>query len=555
MAHTLPGLARELVDAGLLGRDQACVLLQEQKRTQKPLEELVVSFGFLDNRVLHDFLRHQNQIRIFCPKTFQGDPALVEAFPFEKALETQSFPLRLENGVLDAAMVDVHNVLSLDALSQAFPACSRVEAHLTPLDAFLERLDEAYGRRVDLGYLLASLESTPTSSDAVHDGRSTAQNFVDAILTKAVREKASDIHMEPDHVFVRVRLRIDGVLRPAVTFHKDLWSSICVCLKIMAGLNIAQNRLPQVGRFTKDVVGRTVDFRVSIHPTQHGESVVLRLLDRLHGLKSLADLGFSESQVDVLKRALQCADGMILLTGPTGSGKTTTLYSMLDYLGMSARNIMTLEEPIEYSLPGVRQSEVKEATGITFPEGVRSILRQDPDIILIGEIRDEDTATMAVRAAMTGHLVLSTLHTNDTLGVVQRLKDLGLDPHLLEGHLVCLVAQRLVRRLCPSCKTPSHQSAQGMGYDAVGCEACLFTGYKGRFAIGEVLPITLELEGKLIQATPKSVLLSYLKEQGVETLWERGMAAVREGHTSFEEVVRVVRAQGWQGEERGAVSV
>ena len=555
MAQPLPGLARELVEAGLLGRDQARVLLEEQKRTTKSLEELVVSFGFLDKRVLHDFLRHQNQTRIFCPQTFQVDPILVSSFSFEKALETQTFPLRLENGVLDAALVDVHNVTSLDALIQAFPACTRVEAHLTPLDAFLERLDEAYGRRVDLSYLLASLEATPASQDGVFDGRSTAQNFADAILTKAVRERASDIHMEPDQVFVRVRLRIDGVLRPAVTFHKDLWPSICVCLKIMAGLNIAQNRLPQVGRFTKDVVGRTVDFRVSIHPTQHGESVVLRLLDRLHGLKSLADLGFSSHQVDLLKRALQCADGMILLTGPTGSGKTTTLYSMLDYLGMGSRNIMTLEEPIEYSLPGVRQSEVRESSGITFPEGVRSILRQDPDIILIGEIRDEDTATMAVRAAMTGHLVLSTLHTNDTLGVVQRLKDLGLDPHLLEGHLVCLVAQRLVRRLCPSCKEATPQSTQGMGYVATGCEACLFTGYKGRFAIGEVLPMSLALEGKLIQGEAKATLLSYLKENGIETLWERGMAAVRDGHTSFEEIVRVVRSQEWQKEKHGAVSL
>jgi type II secretory ATPase GspE/PulE/Tfp pilus assembly ATPase PilB-like protein len=541
---TLTGLASELVAAGLLGQDQARVLLQEQRRTGRSLEELVVSFGFLDTRVLHDFLETQNQIHLFCPKTHPLNKDLLKDFAHAHALTHQCLPLHLEESVLEVAMVDVHNVVARDALMQAFPNAVQIKTHFIPLEVFLERLEEAYERHIDLSYLLASLEKdTDQKASALSEGRSPAQNFVEALLLKAVREKASDIHLEPSEAFVRVRHRVDGVLRPAITFHKEHWSAICVCLKIMAGLNIAENRLPQGGRFTHMLSGRHVDFRVSTHPTQHGENIVLRLLDRLYGLKGLEQLGFAPFQVNLLKKSLSRPDGMILLTGPTGAGKTTTLYSMLAHLNGTQRNIMTLEEPIEYSLSGLRQSEVKDTNSMGFAGGVRSILRQDPDVIFIGEIRDEETATMAVRASMTGHLVLSTLHTNDTLCVVQRLKDLGLDPHLLEGNLLCLVAQRLVRRLCVSCK-----QKKGTTFEGTGCPSCAFTGYQGRLALAEVLPLTLSLERRLIMGDSKAQILKGLQEEGFETLWQCGMHHVKSGNTSMDELMRVVRPEDWDGQ-------
>ncbi|MCE2951679.1 MAG: GspE/PulE family protein [Alphaproteobacteria bacterium] len=535
MKPVIPGLAGELTKAGLLGADQALVLLQEQRATGKPLETLIVSFGFLETQILHAFLEDQNKVRLYDPEIHHVDPLLTESFGYHEALRHKTLPLFQEGDTLHGVFVDVHDVIAQDALKKAFPQCTRVTAYLIRPDAFQEKLDHVYDQRVDLSFFLESL-----SHDSSH-AKSGAQRFLDALFLRAVRERASDIHMEPDQFFVRVRNRVDGVLRQTVIFHKDHWSAVCVCLKIMAGLNIAQTRQPQGGRFHYVVAGRPVDFRVSIHPTQHGENIVLRLLDRLYGLMPLKDLGFCDRQVDILKSVLKSSDGLILLTGPTGAGKTTTLYSMLAHLDAQARNIMTLEEPIEYSLKGLRQSEIKDLGGVRFGEGVRSLLRQDPDVIFIGEIRDEETASMALRASMTGHLVLSTLHTNDTLSVVQRLKDLGVPAHLIEGNLLCLVAQRLLRRLCPECMESSAQ-----GNTPKGCTACHWTGYKGRFAIAEVLPLTLDLEHKMVQGHAKSALLQDLQAKGFETLWDRGLGHVRSGATSYQELCRVVRRHGWE---------
>lgn len=535
MEPVIPGLAGELMKAGLIGADQAVILLQEQRATGKPLETLIVSFGFLETQVLHTFLEDQNKVRLYDPEIHHVDPRLIESFDYQEALRHKTLPLFQEDDTLHGAFVDVHDVLAQDALKKAFPQCQHLKTYLIRPEAFQEKLDHLYDQRVDLSCFLESLSHD--SSQA----KSGAQRFLDALLLRAVREKASDIHLEPDQFFVRVRNRVDGVLRQTVTFHKDHWSAICVCLKIMAGLNIADTRQPQGGRFHHTVGGRPIDFRVSIHPTQHGENIVLRLLDRLYGLMPLKDLGFCESQVDILKNVLKSSDGLVLLTGPTGAGKTTTLYSMLAHLDAQARNIMTLEEPIEYSLKGLRQSEVKDPGGVRFGEGVRSLLRQDPDVIFIGEIRDEETASMALRAAMTGHLVLSTLHTNDTLSVVQRLKDLGVPAHLIEGNLLCLVAQRLLRRLCAACMDSNPQ-----GNTPQGCAACHWTGYKGRFAIAEVLPLTLDLEHKMVQGHAKSVLLQDLHAEGFETLWERGLEHVKSGATSYEELCRVVRRHSWE---------
>ena len=347
---------------------------------------------------------------------------------------------------------------------------------------------------------------------------------METILTQAVKAGASDIHFQPEDQFIRLRYRIDGLLQTEQTFHKQDWSGIAVRLKIMAGLDIAESRRPQSGRFDLRLAGHQVDFRLSTHPTLFGENIVVRLLDKDKSLLRLSELGFSQTHIDYLKKVSSLPQGMIIVSGPTGSGKTTSLYALFAEMDSRNRNIMTLEEPVEYHLPGIRQTEIKEGGIISFADGVRSILRQDPDVIFIGEIRDEATAKMALRSAMTGHLVIATVHSYDCYGVPARLVDLGLQPSLLAGHILCAVSQRLVRKICPACQASpipnefrnmdskirterpectqeylrtqesaifEKQISKGAGY---GCEDCHQTGYKGRSAVVEILPFDDEID-------------------------------------------------------------
>lgn len=277
--------------------------------------------------------------------------------------------------------------------------------------------------------------------------------LVNAMLVDAIRAGASDIHFEPEGTFLRLRYRIDGQMMQIRSFHKDYWPAIAVRIKITSGMNIAETRMPQDGRITYNIAGREVDFRVATQPTIHGENIVMRLLDKKKALVPLSHLGFSEHNEKLLKKLLKRPEGIIIVTGPTGSGKTTTLYSTIEYINNVSINIMTLEDPVEYQLSLIRQSQVREGSGMSFVDGVKSIMRQDPDVIFIGEVRDHQTAQMAVRAAMTGHKVFSTLHTNDAIGVIPRMIDIGIQPHMLAGSLICLIAQRLSRKLCVHCKT------------------------------------------------------------------------------------------------------
>ncbi|MGH8609493.1 MAG: GspE/PulE family protein, partial [Gammaproteobacteria bacterium] len=377
--------------------------------------------------------------------------------------------------------------------------------------------------------------------------------LVNALLSDAVKREASDIHFEPEQGFLRFRYRIDGVLRQVRSLHKNYWSAIAVRLKVMAGMDIAETRAPQDGRITLVLSGRPIDFRVSAMPTVHGENIVLRILDRQKGIVPLEQLGFNESTMNLLKVMVARPEGILLMTGPTGSGKTTTLYSLLNYLNRESVNIMTLEDPVEYPMGMVRQTSVNDTVRLDFGSGVRSILRQDPDIILVGEIRDEDTATMAFRAAMTGHQVFSTLHTNSSLGAIPRLLDIGIRPDIMAGNIIGIVAQRLVRKLCSHCSEAYEPSEIERRLVAMkpaaapvkihrmrGCPRCEHHGYRGRTAVVEVLRINREMDELIARGATLRELTRAAVEQGFTPLSEAGIRLVQEGVTSLDEVSRVV---------------
>ena len=373
-----------------------------------------------------------------------------------------------------------------------------------------------------------------------------------ALLADAVERGASDVHFEPEQNFLRIRYRIDGVLRQIRSLHKTYWPAMAVRIKVMAKMNIAETRAPQDGRISLTLTGRAVDFRVASQATSHGENVVLRILDRQKGIVPLDGLGLEKNQLELLKKMIARPEGIILVTGPTGSGKTTTLYSVLNHINSDGLNIMTLEDPVEYPMTLIRQTSVNEAAKMDFANGIRSLMRQDPDIILVGEIRDEDTATMAFRAAMTGHQVYSTLHTNSAIGAIPRLLDIGIVPDVLSGNIIGIVAQRLMRRLCKHCKQPYEASAADcklLGVDvgkaptlhrSVGCDQCDFQGYKGRLAILEILKFDPEFDEMIAHRATTRELLKAAISRGFKTLADDAIRRALDGNTALDEVLRVV---------------
>jgi type II secretory ATPase GspE/PulE/Tfp pilus assembly ATPase PilB-like protein len=376
--------------------------------------------------------------------------------------------------------------------------------------------------------------------------------LVDALLNDAVKRSASDIHFEPEQGFLRIRYRIDGVLRQIRSLHKNYWAAMVVRLKVMSGMNIAETRAPQDGRISLMLSGHQVDFRVSSQPTTHGENIVLRILDRDKGIVPLEELGLHAEDLKTLKLMLARPEGIILVTGPTGSGKTTTLYSILNYVNTEGINIMTLEDPVEYPMAMIRQTSVNEVVKLDFASGIRSMMRQDPDVILVGEIRDQETAEMAFRAAMTGHQVYSTLHTNSSIGAVPRLTDLGVLPDIMAGNIIGVIAQRLVRKLCAQCKTP-YTPDPGMRrlldmtaddtrpvYQPVGCTRCDNIGYKGRVAIMELFKLDAEIDELIARRATGREIRSSANAKGFRSLADDAISRVMMGQTSLEEISRVV---------------
>ncbi|MBP8613048.1 MAG: type II/IV secretion system protein, partial [Candidatus Atribacteria bacterium] len=376
--------------------------------------------------------------------------------------------------------------------------------------------------------------------------------LVNSIISQAISEGASDIHVEPMEDNVRVRYRVDGILQEKQRLPKRIQAGIIARLKIISNMDIAERRIPQDGRLSLKYEGRPVDFRVSSLPSIFGEKIVLRILDKTSSLRPLEALGFSQYNLNKFESIITQPYGMILISGPTGSGKTTTLYSILNRLNTPTKNIITVEDPVEYQLKGINQVQVNEKAGLTFANALRSILRQDPNIILIGEIRDKETAQIAIEAALTGHLVLSTIHTNDSSSIPTRLIDMGVEPFLVASSLIGATAQRLVRKVCQNCKHPVEPSEEVLAhlgfpleegvtfYRGDGCEACGYTGYKGRIAISEILPISPEIQHLILRSASSKEIMAEGKRQGMKTLLDDAMNKAAEGITTLEEVIRVV---------------
>ncbi|WP_065339760.1 GspE/PulE family protein [Azoarcus olearius] len=554
-------LATLLLAAGVIGQDQLRIARMEQQRAPRPLADLLLGLGFLSESALRGVISEASGRRPVDLARSLPDDAALALVPVEFARRNQLLPLSLDTdrGVLTIATAATDDRAVIDKLLALCPQLRRVECLLAAGPELGRAIERHYGRAQSLESILHELETGAPPPPQRPGGEGHPQalvRLVDALLLDAVKRDASDIHFEPEAHHLRVRCRIDGVLRQTRALHATYWPAMAVRIKVLAGLNIAETRVPQDGRFSFDVAGHAIDFRVSCMPTLHGENVVLRLLDRSKGVVPLSDLGLGAGDLAALEAMIARPEGLILVTGPTGSGKTTTLYSLLAHLNTEARSIMTLEDPVEYPMPRLRQTQVADSGRIGFAEGVRAMLRQDPDVLLIGEIRDADTAAMALRAAVTGHQVYSTLHAGSALGALPRLRELGVSPEMLAGNLIGIVAQRLVRRLCPDCAETvaiepwarpylaTNDSTAATRMQARGCARCNFQGYRGRLALMEILPVDTGLDDLLARGANRSDLLAHAQRQGHVGLAAAGLARVRAGDTTLEELLRVVDVRG-----------
>ena len=595
-----------LAEAGAISGDQVRIALTEQRTTGVGFADALVRLGFVTEAIIRDALGGALRIDSVDLGSAVAEADATAAVPERVARRFLVAGLALEHDAggaprrLTVAMADPFDVIALDHLGSLFDGEVEIVSLLAGRGDIERFIDRAYGHDLSVSGILGEIEGGEAEPAAgiARGGDEYSQpivRLVDVLLSDAVKQGASDIHFEPEAGFLRVRYRIDGVLRQVRSLHRGYWSAIAVRLKVMSGVNIAETRAPQDGRMTLSVSGRDIDFRVSCLPTAHGENVVLRVLDRSRGLVPLDELGLSSGALAELRRMMERPEGLILVTGPTGSGKTTTLYSMLAHLDREEVNVMTLEDPVEYPMTRIRQTSVNESVKLGFANGVRSLLRQDPDIILVGEIRDADTAAMTFRAAMTGHQVYSTLHTSSAVGAIARLRDIGVAPGVLAGNIIGIVAQRLVRRLCPACRSPvasgasrgggprtgaAERMAAGTGEDrearadaepegqrpgvgstgeagasaesnpgappgtppfrAVGCPRCGHQGYRGRLALTEVLRFDAEIDDLVARGAPARKLLEAAQRQGFVSLAEDAVRRVADGSSTFEEVARVV---------------
>lgn len=511
-----------ITSLGLISNDQLAIVDKETKRTGKNFFETIVGLGFISEQTLNQIVSKHHGITTINLEMASLDHELIRQLPRHLAEQRQMIPVATHDHKLILAMVDAYDIKALDQAQKYFPGLT-IEPVLTTSAKLHGAIDRYYGYQLSTEGLLKEIEKQAPGTESESSWISPVVRLVENFLLHGIKLNASDIHFQPEESYVRVRYRIDSVLQQHCVFHKSYWSAICVRLKVLCQLNLAESRKPQTGRMSLNYGLREVDFRASSHPTVHGESIVLRILDKQHSIRPLEKLGFTGEQVKTLIQQIKQPQGLFIITGPTGSGKTTTLYSILQYLNSSNRNIMTLEQPVEYRLPMIRQSEIKEMTQTSFADGVRSLLRQDPDIIFIGEVRDEDTAQMALRAAMTGHLVFTTLHTNDSISVISRLRDLGLKPSVVADYMVAAVSQRLLRLTCTTC--------QGKG-----CNTCHQTGYKCRQAVGEILTFNHELKEQIAENVSTSALRRLAKEQGFKPMRTVANDLIDQGLTSQEEV-------------------
>ena len=552
-------LGEILVKQGVTTHDQIEIALTEQKKSKELLGKILVRLGFATESIIRDVIGGAiGQESINLDRAIPDSDAIA-LISKEMARQLRILPLTFDRSVneLTVAMTDTFNVVLIDKIAAQIGQDIEIMPLLAGEAEIEKAIDLFYGFELSVDGILHEIETGEIdyqSLDATSDEYSQpVVRLVNALLSDAVKRGASDIHFEPEEGFLRFRYRIDGVLKQIRSLHKSYWSAIAVRVKVMSGMDIAEVRAPQDGRISLTFSGRQVDFRVSTLPTIHGENIVLRVLDRQKGIVSLDQLGIRDDAMESLRLMVARPEGIILVTGPTGSGKTTTLYSILNYLNTESVNIMTLEDPVEYPTNLIRQTSISETSRLDFASGIRSLMRQDPDIILVGEIRDEDTASMALRAAMTGHQVYSTLHTNSAIGVIPRLLDIGVKPEILAGNLIGVIAQRLARKLCEKCRESyeigsMERTLLGLKatdrqqpiYRSKGCKACDGAGYKGRMALVEILTFDSDMDEVLARKGSQSELLRIALSKGFKRLIEVGTERVLDGTSSLEEITRVV---------------
>lgn len=550
-----------LIDKGLITLDQLKIALSEQKTNDLPIGKMLVALGFISDSVIRDVLGETLGHEAVDLSQMVPDPDALALVDKDIAIQLQLIPLLYfkDTNELTVAMTDTMDLQALDRLRASVGVNVEIKASLAVESEIQAAIDKFYGYELSVEGILNELETGVIDLQSLQTGDTEYSQpivrLMNALLADAVKSGASDIHIEPEEGFIRVRYRIDGVLRQIRSLHRKFLSAIVVRIKVMADMNIADTRIAQDGRISLGISGRSIDFRVSSQPTTWGENLVLRVLDRQKGIVEMKNMGLRDDMLVRLQIMMSRPEGILLVTGPTGSGKTTTLYSMITEINSPDINIMTLEDPVEYPLPMIRQTSVNEAAKLDFATGIRSMMRQDPDVILIGEIRDKDTAEMAMRAAMTGHKVFSTLHTNSAIGIFPRLMDIGVSAEILAGNIIGVVSQRLVRSLCNECKKEkeigdtermllSLSDDVKVVYEAEGCPTCNYVGYKGRFALMEVLRMDTDLDEMLVNQKSMNEFREAAQEKGFISIQDDAARWVVDGRTSLEEVTRVIDFTG-----------
>jgi general secretion pathway protein E len=561
-------LGEILVRDGSITRDQLQRGLVRQREIGKRLGEALTELGYVSEEDVVKALTRQFGVRHLALASLSITPVPIRDRLSPKYMrEHKVFPVEVKDGGLTVAMSDLTDPYTLDDLRLstgfAITVCLAKEREI------IEAIDQYYGEgqttieKIVKGYSEEEGGGSGEDREDVDHLRDLASEapviqLVNLLITRAVEARASDIHIEPFEDTLRIRYRVDGVLLDYESPPKRLQRAVISRVKIMAKMNIAERRLPQDGRIRLQILGKDLDLRVSTIPTLYGESVVMRILDRSSLLLSLGELGFPDDVRLQFQRLIRKPHGMILVTGPTGSGKTTTLYTALSEINSADKKIITIEDPVEYQLRGVNQIHVKPKIGLTFANGLRSIVRQDPDIIMVGEIRDAETADIAIHSALTGHLVFSTLHTNDAPGAITRLLDMEIENYLVSSVLVAVLAQRLVRVICPECREPYQldvAAVRKMGiktevdgslqvFRGKGCAACNFTGYHGRTGIYEFLAISEEIQRLILEKADANVIRQKALALGMKTLWEDGWRKVEQGVTTLEDLLRVTKEEG-----------
>lgn len=562
-------LLEKMIQMGRLTAEQRQDFGAQAHRERKSVFQIIVDNGLYKDEEMIDFLSEELGIPVMNLQSFKVTKDVVKSVPPKLVDRYQIMPLARLKQLMTVATSNPFDLLMRDdlkgltrcdvSLVLATPRMisSAIELYYsdtTNLDEIIEGIDED-------SLEVIKEDKEKEKADDKGAGKSADEapvvRMVNLILDGALRSRASDIHFEPYEKEFRVRYRIDGGLRESFSHSRDMYPSLVARVKIISQLDITEKRVPQDGRFRVKMQNREVDFRVSILPTYYGEKIVLRVLDKA-GLKSGLDkLGFTEKPTAIIGEAIKSPYGMMLVTGPTGSGKSTSLYTILGTLNTPDRNIMTIEDPVEYQVEGITQTQVIPEVGLNFASGLRSLLRQSPDIVLVGEIRDGETADIAVKAALTGHLVFSTLHTNSAAGAVTRLIDMGVEPFLIASSLVCVAAQRLMKRICQFCKTPYAVPADVLrrcnmtvkdiegftAYEGAGCAKCNQTGYYGRLGAIEVMKVDSEIRSLIIQRKSSNVIHEAAVRKGMETLYENAFGLFKQGLTTLEEVLRVSSAE------------